>query len=118
MRGHVVLSLKQLAGNSCKVLENVLCPAVIMSPDVKNDAESWVVTNRIDWKLNPAIFAQINHLEVDLFATCLITQCQRYFSWWQDPYVEATDAFLQNWIHCRGYANPLWNLIGKTISQV
>ena len=32
MRGHVVLSLKQLAGNSCEVLENVLCPAVIVSP--------------------------------------------------------------------------------------
>ena len=32
MRGHVVLSLKQLAGNSCKVSENVLCPAVIVSP--------------------------------------------------------------------------------------
>ena len=32
MRGHVVLSLKQLAGNSCKVPENVLCPAVIVSP--------------------------------------------------------------------------------------
>ena len=32
MRGHAVLSLKQMAGNSCKVTENVLCPAVIMSP--------------------------------------------------------------------------------------
>ena len=29
---HVVLSLKQLAGNSCKVPENVSCPAVIVSP--------------------------------------------------------------------------------------
>ena len=34
MRGHVVLSLEQLARNSCNVLENVLCPAVIMSPEV------------------------------------------------------------------------------------
>ena len=32
MRGHVVLSLKQLAGNSSKAPENVLCPAVIVSP--------------------------------------------------------------------------------------
>ena len=31
MRGHVVLSLKLLARNSCEVLEN-LCPAVIVSP--------------------------------------------------------------------------------------
>ena len=30
--------IKQLAGNSCKVSENVLCPAVIMGPniDVRN----------------------------------------------------------------------------------
>ena len=34
MKEHVVLSLKQLAGNSCKVPENVLCPAVIVSPVV------------------------------------------------------------------------------------
>ena len=33
MKGHVVLSLDQMAGNPCKVPENVLCPAVIVSPD-------------------------------------------------------------------------------------
>ena len=32
MRGHDVLSLKQLAGNLCKAPENVLYPAVVMSP--------------------------------------------------------------------------------------
>ena len=32
MRGHFVLSLKPLAGNSCKVPENVQCPAIIVSP--------------------------------------------------------------------------------------
>ena len=35
IRGHAVFSLKQLAGISCKALENVLCPAVIMSPEPK-----------------------------------------------------------------------------------
>ena len=34
MRGHVVLSLEQLAGNSCKVSENILCPAVIVSSEL------------------------------------------------------------------------------------
>ena len=32
MSGHVFLSLEHLAGNSCKVSENVLCPAIIVSP--------------------------------------------------------------------------------------
>ena len=92
------------------------------SQNVIADAESRVATNRIDWRLNPAIFAKIDHLfgplEVDLFATRLSTQCQRYFNWRPDPYAEATDGFLQNWSHLEGYANPPWNLIGKAISQV
>ena len=37
MRGHVVLSLEQLAGNSYKVSENVLCPAVIVCPGMGGD---------------------------------------------------------------------------------
>ena len=92
------------------------------SQNVIADAESRVATNRTDWKLNPAIFAKIDHLfgplEVDLFATRLSTQCQCYFSWQPDPYAKATDTFLQNWTHLRGFANPPWNLIGKAISQV
>ena len=70
----------------------------------------------------PSNICKIDHLfsplEVVLFATRLSTQCQRYLSWQQDPYAEATDAFLQNWTHLKGYANPPWNLIGKAISQV
>ena len=31
MTGHVILLLERLAANSCKALENVLCPAVIVS---------------------------------------------------------------------------------------
>ena len=31
-KGHIFLSLEQLAGNSCKIPENALCPTVIMSP--------------------------------------------------------------------------------------
>ena len=34
MRGHAALSPQQLAGNSCEAPENVLCPAVIVSPAI------------------------------------------------------------------------------------
>ena len=57
-------------------------------------------------------------LEVDPFATRLSAQCQQYFSWRPDPSAEATDAFLQVWTHIKGYANPPWNLIGRTLTQV
>ena len=86
------------------------------------DAESRLQTDRTDWKLNPCIFHKIQRifgpLEVDLFATRLSAQCQRYFSWRPDPSAEATDAFLQVWTHIKGYANPPWNLVGRTLTQV
>ena len=86
------------------------------------DAESRTLTDRTDWKLNPIIFHKIDQLwgplEVDPFASRLSTQCQRYFSWRPDPSAEATDAFLQTWTHMRGYANPLWNLVGRSLSQI
>ena len=86
------------------------------------DVESRSQIDRTDWKLNPSIFCKIQRifgpLEVDLFATRLSSQCQRYFSWQPDPSAEATDAFLLVWTHIKGYANPLWNLVGKTLTQV
>jgi len=45
MRGHVVLSLKQLAGNSYKVPENVLCPAIIVSPATITTSLSTITTS-------------------------------------------------------------------------
>ena len=81
------------------------------------DAESRSQMDRTDWKLNPSIFHKIQRtfgpLEVDLFATL-----SAYFSWRPDPSTEVTDAFLQVWTHIKGYANPLWNLVGRTLPQV
>ena len=94
-------------------------------PGIQNtitDAESRAQTDRTDWKLSPSIFHKIQEkfgpLEVDLFATHLSVQCPHYFSWQPDPPAEATDAFLQVWTHIKGYANPPWNMIGWTLSQV
>ena len=86
------------------------------------DTESRTVRGRTDWKLSPEIFSQINQifmpLEVDLFASKLTQQLPHYFSWRSDPLAEATDAFRQDWRLRTGYANPLWCLMGKVLSQV
>lgn len=91
-------------------------------PGVMNhiaDMESRTIHDRLDWKLNPVIFQKINQtlgpLEVDLFASRLTTQCQ---AWHPDPYAVATNAFLQDWSHLRGYANLPWCLIGKVLAQI
>ena len=86
------------------------------------DAESLTLMDRSDWKPNPIILHEIVRLwcpmKVDLLASRLSTQCQRYFSWQPDPSAEATDAFIQTWSHLRGYANPPWNMVGRILSHV
>ena len=57
-------------------------------------------------------------LEVDLFASRLITQLDRFCSWRPDP--EALDAFSKDWttLQGRGYANPPWSLVGRVLNRV
>ena len=45
---------------------------------------------------------------VNLFASRLTTQLQRFFSWRPDPEAEALDAFSQDWTQLQGktYSNP------------
>ena len=77
--------------------------------------ESRAMRNRCDWMLNPYVFNQIQSLmdpcEIDLFASRLTKQLPRFFSWRPDPEAERTDAFSQNWLIVRCYANPPWCLI-------
>ena len=93
-------------------------------PGVMNltaDAESRVMRDRSDWKLDQQVFLRINNvygpLEVDLFASRLTNQCRRFFSWRPDPLAEATDAFCQSWVGMKVYANPPWNLISRVLAK-
>ena len=85
------------------------------------DMESRSMKDRSVWKLDHTIFLQINKrygpVEVDLFATRLTNQCRRYFSWWPDPFVEATEAFLQDWTTVKDFANPPWNLVQRVLTK-
>ena len=54
---------------------------------------------------------------MDLFASRLTNQCRRYFSWWPDPFAEATDAVFQDWRNMKGFANPPWNLISRVLMK-
>ena len=94
-------------------------------PGVSNliaDTESRTMRDWTNWKLNPAVFNKINQtfgpLEVDPFASRLIYQLPRYFSWRPDPLAEATDAFQQEWAPLKGLANPPWCLIRRVLNQV
>ena len=85
------------------------------------DEESQVMKDRSDWMLDPRVFDQIKRkwgpLGVNLFASILITQLDRFFSWRSDPEPEA---FNQDWTNLQGmgYANPLLNLVGRVLNRV
>ena len=84
------------------------------------DMESWIMKDRSDWRLNPKIFKRIldrTRLDIDLFASRLLTQLPKFFSWRPNPFALATDALLQDWSGMRAYANPPWNLIGKVLAK-
>ena len=86
------------------------------------DEESRTLKDRCDWMLNQSTFHQIvtvmGALKVDLFASCLTRQLPRFYSWRPDPEAEATDAFMQDWSACRGYAIPPWCLIPCCLTKV
>ena len=87
------------------------------------DEESRVMKDHSDWKLNPRVFMTIQEtwgpLTVDLFASRLTHQLNRYFSWRPDPEAEAWNAFSQDWgkIQGRLYANPPWSLVSSVLTQ-
>ena len=57
-------------------------------------------------------------IEGKLFASQLMSQLPRFFSWRLNSLAEAMDAFLQDWINLRSYDNPFWNLIGRVVAKV
>lgn len=56
--------------------------------------------------------------KVDLFATRLNNQLQKYVSWHPDPFAMATNAFHLPWRNLRGYAFPPFALVGRVIQKV
>ena len=74
-----------------------------------------------EWKLNSSTFDKINilwgPLQVDLFATRINCQLQRFISWHPDPLSFTTDAFLVSWNEF-SYAFPPFSLVGRVLQKV
>ena len=85
------------------------------------DKESGTMKDHCDWMLNLIIFNQIQlqmgPCELDLFVSCLTRQLTRFYSWRPHPEAGKTDAFNQDWSTTEGFANPVWCLIAKFLSQ-
>ena len=85
------------------------------------DAKSRKNINRCNWMINPSVFHLIQEamgpFEMDLFASRLLNQIPRFYSWKPDLEAEAMDAFTQDWARTKNYANPLWCLIPQYLTQ-
>ncbi len=90
--------------------------------NIEADAQSRDLSDENkEWKLNPSTFAKINDLwgplEIDLFATRINCQLQRYISWLPDPDSCCTNAFLTSWDEfC--YAFPPFSLLTRVLQKV
>lgn len=94
-------------------------------PGLRNDWAdrlSRTAKDSTDWKLHPDLFAQLcRHWfrpTIDLFATRVNRQVPRFYSYRPDPDALATDAFLQPWAQDMCYANPPFNLVGRTLTKL
>jgi len=101
-----------------------ICLTAEHLPGTQNVIADWYsrnVNDSSDWALDRDIFLQIQklvgNLEVDLFASRLNHQLDKYVSWKPDPMSWATDAFLLCWKEIQGYAFPPFAMIGRCLAK-
>ena len=94
-------------------------------PGVDNciaDEESRTIHSTTEWKLQRSTFQLLiqtfGTCDVDLFATRLNTQLEKFVSWRPDPEAIGADALQLTWTNWKGYAFPPFCLIGKCLKKV
>ena len=94
-------------------------------PGIKNtvaDLRSRVFYDNKEWSLNSNVFKLLcKHLgkpDIDLFASRLNTQCNKYVSYKPDPNAFQVDAFSINWSNITGYIFCPFSIIGKVLSKI
>ncbi|MEW8548535.1 MAG: reverse transcriptase domain-containing protein [Candidatus Thiodiazotropha sp.] len=93
-------------------------------PGIENEAdfESRNFKDNVEWKLNSEIFHIITEIwgqpAVDMFASRLNKQIERFVSWHPDPDCIAVDAFSLNWSNELIYAFPPFSLIGRLVQKL
>ena len=92
--------------------------------NVRADQESRKLRDETEWTLNSSVFnrvIEILHLtpDIDLFASWLNHQVDRYVSYQPDPQAVAVDAFLVNWKEFDvSYAFAPFSLITQVLQKI
>ena len=86
------------------------------------DEESRIFHDDTEWKLNVEVFRSLTDRwgtpEIDMFASRINFQIERYVSWGPDPFAAEIDAFTLNWSNKFIYANPPFSILGRTIQKL
>lgn len=86
------------------------------------DKKSREFNDQLEWMVDTTIFKQIcktfGKPSLDLFASRLNAQVERYVSWKPDPSAEAVDAFTIDWHNEYFYAFPPFSLITKCLNKI
>ena len=90
--------------------------------NVTADKQSRSMHDNMEWKLNPMLFSKIcDHWgkpDIDLFASRLNNQTQKYCSWKPDPGAAAVDALSIDWGSLSFYAFPPFNMVGRVLRKI
>ena len=75
------------------------------------DEESRKMKDHNDWKIDSIVIQPlIKECQIDLFASCLTRQLNKYVSWRPEPGAIDVDAFTMNWTNLIVYAFSPFNL--------
>lgn len=93
-------------------------------PGAENDAdyESRHYTDNVEWMLDRTVAENVMILwdkpEIDMFASRMNKQLDRYVSWRADPEAEFVDAFAMSWENIYFYAFPPFSLISRLMTKL
>jgi hypothetical protein len=96
----------------------LLAQHVLGKNNVVADEELCKMRDHNDWKIDSTFIRQfIKKCQLDLFASRLTRQLNRYVSWRPDPGAIHVDAFTMNWTNLNAYAFPPFNLIPAVLHK-
>ena len=90
--------------------------------NVEADRESRIFHDSTEWMLNSSIFTKITELlfvpEIDIFASRLNKQVDKYISWRPDAMADSVDAFTTNWNNLVFYAFPPFSMMHRVMQKL
>ncbi|XP_033218301.1 uncharacterized protein LOC117173769 [Belonocnema kinseyi] len=116
-------SLARLIWQWCEKRNLWIFASYIKSKDNSiTDSDSRILPPETEWEMNQGIFVSIQkkfgRFDIDLFATNINKNFQKFISWFKDPESMAVDAFIVSWSTFFFYAFPPFSLILKVLRKI